>query len=64
MPSYIDIEVLNTIEEEFNCTNSGEIVSHNFRRLAELIRVAYNLPPPNTLTTAIDIFSLLLQIFE
>ena len=63
MSSYIDIEVLNTIEE-FNCTNSGEIVSHNFRRLAELIRVAYNLPPPNTLTTAIDIFSLLLQIFE
>ena len=55
MSSYIDIEVLNTIEE-FNCINSAEIVSHNFRRLGELIRVAYNLPPPNTLTTAIDYF--------
>ena len=61
--SQIDNRTLNILKDEFNCKDSN-YVSNNFERLAELIRRSYGLPPPLTLPSAINIFKLLLQIFD
>ena len=61
--SRLDNRILNILKDEFNCID-GNYVSNNFERLAEIIRRSYGLPPPLTLSSAINIFKLLLQIFD